>query len=36
MYDTGNPKPVLRDDLEEWDGEGRGKGRSIGQGHVYI
>ena len=36
MYDTGNPKPVLCDDLEEWDGEGHGKGSSTGQGHMYI
>ena len=21
MYDTGNPKPVLGDNLEEWSGE---------------
>ena len=35
MYDTGNPTPVLCD-LEEWDGEGGGKGSSTGQGHMYI
>ena len=26
MYDAGNPKPVLCDNLEEWEGEGDGKG----------
>ena len=26
MYDTGNPKPVLCDNLERWDGEGGGRG----------
>ena len=25
MYDTGNPKPGLCDNLEGWDGEGGGR-----------
>ena len=25
MYDAGNPKPVLCDNLEGWGGEGGGK-----------
>ena len=25
MYDTGNRKPVLCDNLEGWDGEGGGR-----------
>ena len=25
MYDVGNPKPVLCDNLEGWEGEGDGK-----------
>ena len=26
MYDAGHPKSVLHDNLEEWGGEGGGKG----------
>ena len=26
MYDAGRPKPVLRDSLEGWGGDGGGRG----------
>ena len=32
MYDAGNPKPVLCDNLEEWDAEGGGRGAQEGGG----
>ena len=36
MYDGGNPKPVLCDNLEGWDGVGVG-GRLRREGtHVYL
>ena len=31
MYDAGNPKPVLCDNLEGWDGEGGGWGIQEGE-----
>ena len=36
MYDAGHPKPVSRDNLEEWGGEGGGGGCSGCRGHVYV
>ena len=35
MYDTGNPKPVLWDNLQEWGREGGGRGGSKGRGYTY-
>ena len=35
MYDAGNPKPVLCDNLEGWDGEGGGREVPEG-GDIYI
>ena len=32
MYDAGNPKPVLCDNLKGWDGEGGGRGVQEGGG----
>ena len=29
LYDTRNPKPMLCDNLEGWDGEGVQEGRDI-------
>ena len=34
MYDAGNPRPVLCDNLEGWDGEEVG-GNSRGRAHMY-
>ena len=34
LHDAGNSKPVLCDNLKEWDG-GRRDGDSTGRGHVY-
>ena len=36
MYDAGNPKPVLWDNLEGWGGEGGGSRDSGGQGLIYV
>jgi len=33
MYDAGNPKPVLCNNLEEWDGEGDGR---VQDGGAYV
>ena len=35
MHETGHPKPVLSDNLEEWGGEGGGRGVQDGGGHMY-
>ena len=36
IYDTGNPKWVLCDNLEGWGGDGGGAGgESRGRGHMY-
>ena len=35
MYDAGNPKPVLCDNLEGWDGEGGGRGVQVG-GNICV
>ena len=34
MYDTGNPKQVLCDNLEGWAEEGRGRGDQEAGTHV--
>ena len=31
LYDSGNPKPVLCDDIEGWEGKGGSRGRE----HIY-
>ena len=36
IYDSGNPKPVLCDNLEGWDGEAGGSGGSRGTGHMCV
>ena len=35
LYDAGNPKPVLCDNLEEWDGEGDKREVKMEQTYVY-
>ena len=35
MYDVGNPKPVLCDNLEGWGGRGGEEEGSGGRGHMY-
>ena len=34
MYDSGNPKLMLRYNLEGWGGEGSGEGGSGWRGHI--
>ena len=36
MYEAGNPKPALCDNLEGWGGERRGGGGSGGRGHICM
>ena len=35
MYDAGNPKLGLCDNLEGWGGEEGGRGFQEGEGHTY-
>ena len=35
LYDAGNPKPVLCDNLDGWGGQGGGGGNQEGGTHVY-
>ena len=36
MYDTGHPKPVPYDNLEEWDGKGDGRWFRMEGTHVCL
>ena len=36
MYNSGNPKLMLCDNLEEWSGEGGERWSSGGREHMYI
>ena len=35
LYNSGNPKPGLCENLEGWDGVGGGGGASRGRGHMH-
>ena len=36
MYDRGNPKPLLYDNLEGWEGEGGGRGSMREGTYAYL